>query len=78
MTEVVTIKPFKTSERPKIEPQRAVQTVRISKSIVPQQSEQKPEVEKDLSQRTLWGWLLPNGVNCPHRGHIKCSKELYS
>lgn len=48
-------------------PQRAVQTARLLgslRALVPQQSEQKPQVEKNVSQRNLWVWLLPNGVNC--------------
>lgn len=46
MPEVVTIKPFKTSE--------SCFDNKNLKGIVPQQSEQKPKVEKDLPQRNSW------------------------
>lgn len=63
MSDVVAIKPFKTSETPNVIVQTASDS-KYFKGIVPQQLEQKAGVKKGLSQRNLWVWLLPNGVNC--------------
>lgn len=74
MTEVVAVKPLKISERPKMVPQRAVWTVRILRVLSLSNLSRSPRLKRAYPKEICGGWLLPNGVNCPPRGHIKCSK----